>query len=164
MNIAILLHNCWRQIKLFSTIVSSKQRDNMKYAKIVNLTAHPVVLLDKFGVYQDPTTKQFFAKKEDVEVVLTVAPNGIVPRVVYSEITRNIEFYSSLGVSDFPVESLMVQKIEPLISFSKEILYIVSGQVAAAVKLPNVVAPSKIVRDADDLKIILGCISFRCEA
>lgn len=140
----------------------------MEYTKVVNLTvvnltAHPVVLLDKAGVYQDPTTKQFFAKKEDIEVLLTIAPNGIVPRVVYSEMTRNVEFRSSLGVSDFPVESLMVQKIEPLISFEKEILYIVSGQVAAAVKLPNVVAPSKIVRDADDPKTILGCISFRCE-
>ena len=131
--------------------------------EIVNMTNHPINLLDSEGVYQDPTTKQFFAKKEEAEVLLTIAPCGIVPRIKYSEQSRNIEVCSSRGVSEFPVESLRVQEIEPQVSFAHHVLYIVSGQVAAAVKLPNVVAPSKIVRDADD-KTILGCISFRCEA
>lgn len=132
--------------------------------KIVNMTTHPINLLDSYGVYQDSTTKQFYAHKEDVEVLSTIPPCGIVPRVIYSETARNIEVLSSLGVSDFPVESLKVLAIVPQVSFDPEVLYIVSGQVAAAVKMQNVVAPSKIVRDADDPRTIVGCISFRCEA
>lgn len=134
----------------------------MEYTKVVNLTAHPVVLLDESGVYQDPKTKSFFVKKESMKVLLLVEPlGGKLPRVMYNEEKQT---YSVQGVS-LPIESLALASVDGMPDqLDPDTIYIVSGQVAAAVKLPNVVAPSKIVRDADDPKTILGCISFRCES
>jgi hypothetical protein len=118
---------------------------------IINATPHTITLVSKQGVEQD-SRKQFLA--ETVEVIRSIPPSGILPRVSMSN--------SPAGEIDgIPIESVIYGEIEGLPEYQEGIYYIVSGLVAsAAAKIgrKDCLAPSALVRDKNNPSLILGCL------
>lgn len=120
--------------------------------KIINATPHQVIICSNEGVTQDPKTKQFTA--EAVEILHTLPPSGIIPRVAMV----NTESEPILGI---PVQSVQYGEIEGLPEQSPGIYYVVSGLVAsAAVKVnrTDCLAPGALVRNANNPSEVLGCL------
>jgi hypothetical protein len=118
---------------------------------IINATPHEITLVSKQGVEQD-SKKQFLA--ETVEVIRSIPPSGILPRVSMSN--------SPAGEIDgIPIESVIYGEIEGLPEYQEGIYYIVSGLVAsAAAKIgrTDCLAPGAIVRDESNPSNVLGCL------
>jgi hypothetical protein len=122
--------------------------------KIINATPHQIVICSNEGVNQDPKTKQFTAEAETVEVLHTLPPSGIIPRVAMG----NTEAEPILGI---PVQSVQYGEIEGLPPASPDVFYVVSGLVAAAaVKVGRLdcLAPGALVRNASNPSEVLGCL------
>jgi hypothetical protein len=118
---------------------------------IINATPHTITLVSKQGIEQD-SKKQFLA--ETVEVISSIPPSGILPRVSMSN--------SPAGEIDgIPIESVIYGEIEGLPEYQEEVYYIVSGLVAtAAAKIgrTDCLAPGALVRDKNNPGLILGCL------
>jgi hypothetical protein len=118
---------------------------------IINATPHEITLVSKQGVEQD-SKKQFLT--ETVEVIRSIPPSGILPRVSMSN--------SPAGEIDgIPIESVIYGEIEGLPEYQEGIYYIVSGLVAsAAAKIgrTDCLAPGAIVRDESNPSNVLGCL------
>lgn len=124
--------------------------------KIVNATPHTIHILGKTGVTQDPKTKTYSAVKAEVEVLQTISTSGIVPRVQVSEQVGD-------AIAGIPTESLIYGEIENLPDPEEGIFYIVSSLVATAAKVKgrtDCLSPSKLVRDRDNSKEVLGCLAL----
>ena len=120
--------------------------------KIINATPHQIIICSKEGVTQDPKTKQFTS--ETVEVLHSLPPSGIIPRVAIA----NTESEPILGI---PVQSGQCGEIEGLPEPSPDVFYVVSGLVAsAAVKVgrTDCLAPGALVRNANNPSEVLGCL------
>ena len=105
----------------------------MKNKKIVNLTSHPINVLD-----------------EKFQVVKIIPPSGMVLRLpVKEEITGTI-----CGV---PVKK-KEYRLEELPKKKKDTLFVVSLPVAQLSKRDDFIVPNDIIRDKDGK--ILGCQSF----
>ena len=132
------------------TVKNTTQRT--KDMKIINATPHQIIICSKEGVTQDPKTKQFTA--ETVEVLHSLPPSGIIPRVAIA----NTESEPILGI---PVQSVQYGEIEGLPEPSPDVFYVVSGLVAsAAVKVgrTDCLAPGALVRNANNPSEVLGCL------
>lgn len=120
--------------------------------KVINATPHNITVCSNNGVNQDPKTKQFTAT--EVEVLHTLPPSGIIPRVAMG----NTEAEPILGI---PVQSVQYGEIEGLPSPSPDVYYVVSGLVAAAaVKVGRLdcLAPGALVRNSNNPSEVLGCL------
>ena len=118
---------------------------------IINATPHKITLVSRQGVEQD-SKKQFLA--ETVEILKEIPPSGILPRVSMTN--------SPAGkIEGIPIESVVYGEIEGLPEYQDDVYYIVSGLVAAAaakVGRTDCLAPGALVRDKNNLAVILGCL------
>jgi len=128
--------------------------------KFVNLTDHEINIISKENVEQDPIKKTFFiSNKNDIKVIKTIEPskNLPLPRVEVGEIQIT-------EINNIPVETITENKIINLPPPKKETLYIVSRWVVdEGIKQgrKDLVGISKIVRDKNNPKVILGCLALR---
>lgn len=121
---------------------------------IINATPHTITILSKRGVTQDPKTKAFVALATDVEVLKTLEPSGILPRV-------KMDSKPTEPIDGFPVEEVIYGDIEGLPEYREGTYYIVSGLVAsAATRLgrKDVLAPGGLVRDAGNSSTMMGAL------
>ncbi len=120
--------------------------------KVINATPHAIVICSNEGVTQDPKTKQFTA--ETVEVLHSLPPSGIIPRVAMS----SIDAEPLLGI---PVQLIQYGEIEGLPDSTPGVYYVVSGLVAASAVKANrtdCLAPGALVRNANNPSEVLGCL------
>lgn len=100
----------------------------MAKAKVVNLTQHPILLLDENhdGMYVE------------------IPPDGRTARV--SSITRVEELVVVDGIS-IPVIRFDDREVRDLPDPEEGVLYLTSGLVAALTNRPDVVSPARVVYD-----------------
>lgn len=99
--------------------------------RIVNLTQHPVTLLD----VDDPMRH------------IEVPPTGVSIRVQSDINTDEVIEVDGIRI---PLISVHDRKVLNLPDPEEGVLYIVSGLVAAEVHRPDVVSPARVVRDPID--------------
>lgn len=120
-------------------------------SKILNLTPHPVQLLDGSNCEYDPKTRSYKVEG-DVVVTKTFAPEGVIPRCSQKEqLIDNID-----GIDIFRME---FGEVENLPQEQEDTYYIVSALVAQACpERKDLLIPAHMVRDENGR--ILGCLAF----
>lgn len=121
--------------------------------KIVNCTAHQITVLSSNGVEQNQS-KQFIADPSQIEVIATIEPSGFLPRVNMSDALVGY-------LENIPLHEVKYGEIENLPKPQEDTFYIVSGLVAsAALKIGrnDILAPGGLVRDKNNLGVVLGCL------
>ena len=118
---------------------------------IVNLTPHPVQLLDGSNCSFDPKCRSYRVEG-DVVVVKTFAPGDVIPRCSQKEqLIGNVD-----GVDIFRME---FGEVENLPDQQDGVYYIVSAMVAQArPDRHDLLIPAHLVRNEDGR--ILGCLAF----
>lgn len=121
---------------------------------IINATPHAINILSRTGIQQDAKTKTFSASSRDIEIIKTLEPSGILPRVA-------IDSKPAPSIEGFPVEEVVYGEIEGLPVEQSSTYYIVSGLVAAAAAKQgrkDCLAPGGLVRDKDNPSAVLGAL------
>ncbi len=120
-------------------------------SKIINLTPHPIQLLDGSNCNFDIKCRSYRVDG-DVIVIKTFAPEGICPRCSQKEqLVDNID-----GIDIFRME---FGKVDNLPQEQEDTYYIVSALVAQACPdRKDFLIPAHMVRNAEGR--ILGCLAF----
>lgn len=119
-------------------------------ATIINLTPHAITLLDSTNTVFDPKSRSYKIEGE-VVVKATIPPSGEVARCSMTE--------EVVGeVNSTPLVKNTYGQIEGLPDPQPDTYYIVSALVATAAGRPDLLIPSRMVRDNEGK--ILGCTAF----
>ena len=123
----------------------------------INLTPHPLTVLNSEGVQQDPKRKTFHPQQGvEPQVIKEIPPEGgDLPRV--SQETEQVG-----EEEDIPLFRTTYGEIHNLPAPQEGVFLICSGLVATAAAAQgrgDVLSPSQLVRDGEGK--ILGCLGFQ---
>ena len=106
--------------------------------KVVNLTPHPIHILDKDGTQ-----------------LLTIPPGGNAVRV---DMVKKPADSITVGGRNIPVHNVSYGNVQGLPDPNPDTVYIVSSVVAQAVARDDVLVPGDLVRDSDGN--VVGCLGL----
>jgi hypothetical protein len=121
-------------------------------ATIINCTPHAITLVSDHNVAFDPKSRSYKLNEgEEVVIKATIPPSGEVARCSMTE--------QIVGeVNGTPLVKNTYGQIEGLPEPQPDTFYVVSALVATAAKRPDLLIPSRMVRDNEGK--ILGCTAF----